>query len=203
MENCPDCDASISEYMGAGIKFCTKCGLMQKGHFEEFFHWTGNEQMYSSCYTRLKRFRKYLSRACRMQGSSTVPDETWQLLLDRAPFTSPGHIVKTLKKARVRRKCYDSLPLMVEQLCPHIKVPTLDAVEFRQALEYFSKVDEHYRKKNSFISYLFVLEYILHKLKRSDMCPYLSRIQCRKRRLKYNDILDKIFGCRTSVGVTI
>ena len=203
MENCADCETAITEYMGAGISFCTKCGTMIKGRFEEFFHWTGNEQMHTSCYTRLKRFRKYLGRACRMQGSSTVPDETWQYLLERAPFNSPGHIVKTLKKARVRRKCYDSLPLMVEQLCPEITVPTLDPAEFRLALEHFTVVDGHYRKEASFISYLYVLEYILHKIGRSDLCQYLSRIQCRKRRLKYNLILDKVFGCHVSVGVPI
>ena len=191
------------EYMGAGLRFCINCGRGQQGHFEEFDQWSSNEQLNRTCYTRLKRFRKYLARACHMQSTSSVPDETWQYLVDHGPYTSPGHIIRTLKASKLKRKCYDSLPLMVANMCKGVVVPTLDTTEFRQALEYFAKIDKHYHKNPSFISYLYILEYILHKLQRQDMCVYISRIQCHKRRLRYNGILDKIFGERCPVHAVL
>ena len=36
-------------------------------------------------YTRAKRFRKYLMRACMSQGLSSVPDETWKYLESHRP----------------------------------------------------------------------------------------------------------------------
>ena len=202
-----ECDGCMQEtrfeYLGAGLRFCISCGLGQQGHFEEFDQWSCNEQMNRTCYTRLKRFRKYLGRACHMQNTSSVPDETWQYLVDHGPYSNTKQIIRVLKVSKLKRKCYDSLPLMVSSLCKGAAVPTLDAMEFRQALEYFSKIDSHYRKSPSFISYLYILEYILHKLGRKDMCTYLSRIQCQKRRLQYNGILDKIFGERCPVHAVL
>lgn len=198
----PECrgckNAPRWEYIGAGLRSCMECGVLTTGVFEEFDSWSSNEQINRSCYTRLKRFRKYLHRACHLQSSCSVPDETWQYLLERGPYHSAGHIVKTLKAAgkTIKRKCYDSLPLMVHKLCM-LAVPSLDAIEIRKAIEHFSVIDRHFRN-GPFVSYLFVLEYILHKIGRPDICPFTSRIQCRKRRAKYNELLDGIFGteCR-------
>jgi hypothetical protein len=35
---------------------------------------------------------------------------------------------------------------------------------------------------------------------RPDICPFLSRIQCKKRRAQYNDILDQIFETPCRIG---
>jgi len=104
-----------------------------------------------------------------------------------------------LKRSKLKRKCYDSLPMLSNHLCTDVHVPTLDPAEFRKALEYFGVIDRHYKDKNSFISYLYVLEYVLHKMQRQDLCPFLSRIQCKTRRHQYNILLDKIFGERVPV----
>ena len=89
--------------------------------------------------------------------------------------------------------------MMCQHLCTDTTVPTLDDIEFHTALEHFSTIDKHYKKESSFISYLYILEYILHKMERRDLVPFLSRIQCRTRRSQYNCILDKVFGTRVSV----
>ena len=47
------------------------------------------------------------------------------------------------------------------------------------------------------------LEYILHKIGRPDILPYLSRIQCRKRRVHYNGVLDGIFGTHVHVPAIV
>lgn len=193
----------VWDYMGSGIKFCTTCGAMSRGTFEEYDIWSPNEQLTRSCYTRSKRFQKYLANACHMQSSSSVPNVTWEHLINHGPYSRPSQIIRTLKKSKLKRKCYDSLPLMCAQMCPEMTVPTLDPGEFRRALEYFGVVEKHYKNKTSFISYLYILEYILHKLGRQDMCPFLSRIQCRQRRYSYNLLLDSIFGERVSVNANI
>ena len=84
-DKCIACGAAtVFDYIGAGIRSCTLCGTTQMGPMEEYdMMWCPNEQMVRTCYTRLRRFRKYLSRACNMQSSSTVPDETWQYLMER------------------------------------------------------------------------------------------------------------------------
>ena len=200
-QSCPNCETDnvVWDYMGSGIRFCTTCGGMSKGNFEEFDTWSPNEQMNRTCYTRLKRFRKYLSNACQMQSTTNVPNETWQYLIDHGPYSRPAQIIRTLKRSKLKRKCYDSLPMLSRHLCTQLEVPTLNPIEFRKALEHFAAVDDHYKEETSFISYLYVLEYILHKIERQDLCPFLSRIQCRTRRVKYNLLLDKIFGERVAV----
>ena len=199
--SCPGCKKTQQrwDYLGSGVRFCMDCGTLASGVFEEFDAWSSNEQINRSCYTRLKRFRKYLHRACRLQSSSSVPDETWQYLIERGPYHDARHIVRTLKAAgsTIKRKCYDSLPLMVSSLCG-ISMPSLDPAEIRQALEYFSVIDRHFSNR-PFVSYLFILEYILHKLGRPEICSFTSRIQCRKRRAKYNELLDGIFGSKCRV----
>ena len=178
---------------GNGMSVCTQCGVAQAGAYgtESFCQ---NEAVHPRvCYTRRKRFKKYLNRARMVQSGTTVPDETWQYLLERAPYRRPYDIVRTLKAARhLKRKCYDSLPLLARHMCPG-KVPELDSAETAKCYRLFDVVDASFGD-GPFISYLYVLEYILHKIERSDLCPYLSRIKCRKRRFKYNMQLNRIFG---------
>ena len=200
-QNCPVCNQqhAVWDYMGSGIRFCTTCGGMSSGNFEEFEAWSPNEQMNRTCYTRLKRFRKYLSNACQMQSTTNVPNATWEYLIAHGPYSRPAQIIRVLKRSKLKRKCYDSLPMLSHHLCTDVHVPTLDPTEFRKALEYFAVIDRYYKDQNSFISYLYVLEYVLHKMQRQDLCPFLSRIQCKTRRHQYNILLDKIFGERVAV----
>jgi len=83
-------------------------------------------------------------------------------------------------------------------MCPDCPVPELYHTEIAECYRLFDAVDTAFGS-GPFISYLYVLEYILHKIKRSDLCPYLSRIKCRKRRFKYNVQLNNIFGSPCTV----
>ena len=86
---------------------------------------------------------------------------------------------------------------MVHELCPHIQVPNISAEECREAMELFSVIDQKYDDSNSaFVSYIFILEYILDFMGRGDMLPFLSRIQCSKRRAVYRRKLDELFTRR-------
>ena len=44
------------------------------------------------------------------------------------------------------------------------------------------------------MSYIFCLEYILKKMHRHDMLPYISQIKCPKRRRDYEFRMIEIFG---------
>jgi ribosomal protein L37AE/L43A len=193
-EKCVACKSAVFDYIGAGLRSCTQCGMTLLGQMEEYgAMWCPNEQMVRSCYTRLRRFKKYLSRACHMQSCSTVPDETWEYLFARVPFNGPKSIMRCLKKSKLKRKCYDSLALMTKHLCSEWDVPSMTDGEFRHALEMFGVVDEHFKDKKSFCSYLYVLEYILRKMGRDDIVPFVSVIQCCRRRNDYQSLLDRIF----------
>ena len=183
---------------GYGTLVCTRCG-------RENFTWILSQQSsYSpycvplhsqATYTRLKRFRKYLQRASMQQSASTIPPDTWDYLLAGAPYRGPRNIVRRLKKApkQIRKKCYDSLPLLVKMLCPHIRVPRLIESDKLNALTAFRKLDAAYNAGEPFVSYLFALEYILKHIGRADVLPFINKICCRKRRYAYSRRLDKIF----------
>ena len=146
------------------------------------------------CYTRLKRFKKYLFRAMRQQSANSVPKETWEYLLARRPFRDSKHVQQALKQARhLKRKCYDSLPYLTAALCPHIKVPSLDEQEKDRALQMFGRIDIAIRA-GPFVSYLYCLEFILDRMGRQDVCAHINCIQCPKRRATYKLRLDQIFG---------
>jgi len=191
---CDSCGGSIFEETGYGINFCVHCGMGKPGMpiVNETTFFRSDRVFPKQCYTRLKRFKKYMHRAMRMQSSSTIPQETWQYLLDHRPYTNAQHVQTVLKKARhLKRKCYDSLPFLTNALCPHIEVPELDQKEKARALHMFRKIDRAI--KGPFVSYLYCLEYILRAMGRGDMCPYINRIQCPKRRARYKTKLDGIF----------
>ena len=153
-------------------------------------------------YTRAKRFKKYLARACMRQSNNSVPDQTWKYLLDRRPYKGPRHILRVLKGAgrTLRKKCYDCLPMLVHHLCD-IKVPVLCDLEVASAMELFKVIDAAFPKEGGFMSYAYALEFILCKLNREDLLPFLSGIQCTKRRAHYHQLLTRVFKGE-SVGET-
>lgn len=188
------------DYHLNGSASCTFCGALSTscsgGFCDNFLHPFQLVSMLqqSQTYTRKKRFRKYLQRASRSQVMTSIPDATWKYLLDNQPYLGPKDILAKLKKAPLQRKCYDSLPLMTQYLCRDVHVPSLTIVEIEQGLCMFDKIDQAFPKKGSFISYVFILEYILKRLNREDMLPFVSRIQCPKRRADYAKQLDDIFN---------
>ena len=206
--NCPHCTrAAYWDLHYNGTASCTACGVLcQSTAFEgfqtSFAHGYSplNTLQQNATYTRIKRFQKYLNRASMRQSMNSVPDATWEYLLPLAPFHSPGHIMRTLKKAKLKRKCYDCLPLLTFHLCPTHKVPQITDAEYGAALEYFRAIDHAFPERGSFMSYLYVLEFVLVQIGRQDILPYISRIQCQKRRANYAQRLAAIIRDAISDG---
>lgn len=196
---CTEClsrkDVRTTDY---GTLVCASCGV-------ENFSWVlSSQSSYApycvplhtqATYTRIKRFRKYLQRASMEQSASTIPATTWEYLLVGAPYKSPGSIVQRLKKApkRIRKKCYDSLPLLINTLCPHLKVPRMYETDKLRAMSAFRKLNAAYQTGEPFVSYLYALEYILEHIGRRDVLPFINKICCRKRRAAYRVRMNKVF----------
>ena len=200
---CSNCNApAFWDMHYNGSASCMRCGALSQSQSFNFIHgYTPlNSLQQNVAYTRTKRFQKYLNHACMKQSIKSVPDETWKFLLDNKPYNSPGHIVHTLKRAKLKRKCYDCLPMFVLHLCDNCDVPTLTEREYNLALNYFRVVDQAFPNKGSFMSYLYVLEFILTHMGRTDMLPFISRIHCRKRREKYKRHLTSIITSALSDG---
>ena len=200
IERCVNCNARnairITVY---NSKVCTMCGIEDFGAILSTEHAFGEYMVplhTPATYTRVKRFRKYLQRASMAQSNNTIPEVTWDYLMKGAPYNGPANIVQRLKKApkTVRKKCYDSLPLLVKLLCPHLQVPVLDERDKLQALIAFKVLDDAYCRGEPFVSYLFALEYILILIGRLDMVPYINKISCRRRRSEYKFRLDRVFS---------
>ena len=198
---CVACKAggTLLRHTEYGTLVCTQCGV------EDFSFVLSPYSAYSSycvplqsttTYTRIKRFRKYLQRASMQQSSASIPEATWAYLLEGQPYRGPGNIVRRLKKApkHIRKKCYDSLPLLVKHLCPHIEVPRLTEADKLCAITSFRTLDTAYNNGEPFVSYLYALEYILKRINRADVVPFINKICCRKRRAAYRVRLDKIFS---------
>ena len=197
MDKCGACKGDVVQTL-YGSLVCTRCGV------ENFSNIFDSKTAYMSycvplvapaSYTRQKRFRKYLQRAAMQQSGASVPQSTWEYLFKRAPFKTPRGIICHLKNApkKIRKKCYDCLPLLIKVLCPHLHVPTLPESDKYLALAAFKQLDHAYTKGEPFVSYLFALEYILELIGRADMLPFINKIQCRKRRYRYRKRLDKIY----------
>ena len=194
LETCKTCGTSCFEIGGFGLDFCVRCGLGKPGAIQCDSFVRQDRLSGHQTYTRLKRFKKYLFRAMRMQSGVTIPQETWDYLLERRPYRDAKHVQYTLKQARhLKRKCYDSLPFLTAALCPDLRVPTINEVEKGKAIHLFRKIDASIQS-GPFVSYLFCLEYILKKLGRADVCEFINCIQCPKRREAYKIKLDTIFG---------
>ena len=190
---CVSCGSTVFEVGGFGLDSCTGCGLGTKGLIADTYGYIPTDRMFpTQLYTRRKRFKKYLQRANRSQSSNTIAPETWQYLLDRAPFRDAAHVHATLKAAKhLKRKCYDSIPLLCSHLCD-MEVPSLTEPEMHLAMRHFDTIDAALRDV-TMISYLYCLEYIFRKIGRDDMTAYINRIKCVKRRRAYRQRLDHIF----------
>ena len=126
-----------------GTASCMNCGVLVKNEMfdspcDNFMH--SFQSMSVLCqtqtYTRAKRFKKYVHRACMRQSVNSVPDPTWKYLLDHRPYSGPPHILRTLKRAgrKLKNKCYDCLPLLVHHLC-EVTVPVLSDREIATAMD--------------------------------------------------------------------
>ena len=197
MDHCAECNVPLveTEY---GSQVCTSCGVE---NFKSILTSSASTQAYcvplcsTATYTRLKRFKKYLNRSTMSQSQNSIPPVTWDYLLAGSPYSSPQAIVRRLKKApkSVRKKCYDSLPLLVHHLCPKYKVPRLNEIEKMLAIRAFLVLERAYQEGEQFVSYLYALEYILQLIGRTDMLPCINKISCKKRRSAYKLRLNRIF----------
>ena len=103
---------------GYGTVVCMYCGIESPGGSlcvdASYMYPRGYEITVTrkQPYTRAKRFRKYLMRACMSQGLSSVPDSTWKYLQEHGPYSGPRDILLRLKRSKLNNKCYDSLPIM-------------------------------------------------------------------------------------------
>lgn len=173
---------------------CRTCGIEQFGMMLPVWNqWSPNETVNQVTYTRRKRFKKYLQRASKHQSNNSIPRETWEYLFKNAPYSDVGGIIHALKRGKLRKKCYDSLPLIATALLD-TPVPNLTEQEKNRALSIFELVDNDYSHDEPFCSYLYILEYILIHIGRSDVVAFLNKIQCPKRRDKYKRRLDSIIA---------
>ena len=198
-KNCRSCRGRAFEVGGFGLDVCLNCGVARPGVIADHNPYVLRDRIVSqTTYTRRKRFKKYLNRANRKQSANTVPCDTWAYLIDRGPYQNPGQVHRALKTAKhLKRKCYDSLPLFCMHLCEGLTVPRLSDSNIASAMSLFDVIDRKL-DRDSMISYLFCLEYILGKIGRADMLPYISRIKCTRRRGHYKTRLDQMF-CNSSV----
>jgi len=201
---CKGCKKAALYETPYGTMVCTRCGVEHPGFLGVTATVSSSYRvpLLPGCnYTRVKRFRKYLQRASMQQSAASVPQETWEYLLARQrerPFLGPQDIIMGLKRAgsAVKRKCYDSLPLLVKTLCPHIRVPTINESDKYKAYTAFRQLDEAWEADRPFVSYLYALEFILTHIGRADVLPYINKIKCRKRRHAYRECLRDIFSSK-------
>jgi len=66
-------------------------------------------------------------------------------------------------------------------------VPLLTNMESLRAMDEFNYIESQFPRGAKFVSYLYLLEYILVLIGRSDILPFLNRIQCTKRRRIYDE----------------
>ena len=202
--HCTHLDNCLTE-TGYGTRICMQCGIEAHGgpfcKEPSYMYPRGHELTIrrKQPYTRAKRFRKYLLRACMSQGLSSVPDGTWRYLQSHKPYSGPREILFRLKRSKLDNKCYDSLPIMTKHMCPHLKVPEITYEDTKLALRMFDRIELGFPKGSKFVSYLYLLEHILVSIGRQDMLPFLNRIQCPKRRRQYEERirLSTSSGCPT------
>ena len=165
---------------GYGTRICMQCGIEAHGgpfcKEPSFMYPRGHELTIrrKQPYTREKRFRKYLMRACMSQGLSSVPDDTWRYLQEHRPYTGPREILFRLKRSKLNNKCYDSLPIMTKHMCPHLTVPEITYEDTKLALRLFGRIEQGFPKGSKFVSYLYLLEHVLSHIGRQDMLPFLN-----------------------------
>ena len=196
------CDNSLLVQSDYGTVICTQCGIETQITLEPHeASWTNFE--YSPpivrVYSRPDRWKTIVAKVVGNHSGPPSKDPVWDYLeKNRLMCKSPQDILKLLRKSSLKNKHYQCLHTFAKAFQINYRHPSVNPqiVELKLGI-YFDFVNSHWLKhftKNShFISYAWLIEQGLTFYGFREYLPYLKKLMCHSRRMKYVSTLSTLF----------
>ena len=196
---CP-CPPAFALDLGWGMSTCRRCGNSKAVQLQNVVNYAvpcPNRAPYS----RRKRYIRLLSNTF---GSrvSRLHEPIVEKLVASGP-ASVADIYEFIRNSRTRAfKRYDAVCILAANILD-FKATPLTLPQLRWAEFVFRDIEiRHSRVKGTFPAYSWICERALQELGRSDLCQFVHRLKCKKRRRvyekTYGDLIRIPAGARVS-----
>lgn len=192
---CEKCNP-IHLFFEDGVQVCSKCGNCD-GNTRRFVTsinaW--NDPLQICFYQRKKRFEQIMLKI--VWPTIENKDVPVYKLLSGKRYNSAQHVMRTLKKLKVKDKRYHSIHAFCKYFQRDYIPPTLFTLQNKKnALCVFRNVEEMFLKHKSdvpFFSYAWLIRKILNLLDLHEFDLYIKKIRCPKRNLYYEEMFNDLY----------
>lgn len=185
--DCP-CPPACAIDLGWGMQTCRRCGTSKAVQLQNVVNYAVPSPNRAP-YSRRKRFVRLLSNTFSARVS-----RLHKPFLDALTASRPRSVdgiygfIRASKDRAFKR--YDAICLLAFHLLDKKSVP-LTLSQLRWAEFAFREIEHrHGRIKGTFPAYSWICERCLQELGRSDLCQFVHKLKCKKRRLVY----ERLYG---------
>lgn len=177
---------------------CTMCGMMYEYVLActyETCSYTQSHSPFFSGYSRSKRFKSLVSNIL-YPTTSVADDNMLKFFIENKLTPLQAHIEQTLRSSGLKDKRYGSIHLFSQLFSPDYKPIVIEQLRKheKKLCFFFEKFEQKYIQLfyQGFISYNFVLEYLLNGLKLYEFIPFIKKTKCRRRLKHYKSQLKQL-----------
>ena len=198
------CDNTLLVQSDYGTVICTKCGLETQITLEPHEASPGGASFEFSppivrVYSRPDRWKTVVSKIVGNHPGPPQNDPVWDYLKNNShKCSSPRSILQLLRKSGLKNKHYQCLHTFAKAFQSDYSPPRISptVVEHKLGI-YFDFVNNSWLKfsdpKSPFISYAWLLEQGLTFYGFREYLPFLKKLMCHTRRMKYVSILHSMY----------
>ena len=195
-----DCPADSIMDLGWGMGTCRQCGVSVPMQIQNVVNYAVPCPSRAP-YSRRKRFMRLLGNAY-----GTRVSKLHQPIIDALYTAKPESLTDIYEFIRTSseraHKRYDALGFFAIHILDQ-KVEPLSLAELRWAEFTFREIEyKHSHVRGTFPAYSWICEQCLLKLGRSDLCQFVHRLKCKKRRQVYQDVYGSLIIAPGGVGGT-
>ena len=196
-----DCPATDLIDLGWGMATCRRCGVSTRMQLNNVVNYPVPCPSRAP-YSRRKRFMRLLGNSY-----GTRVSKLHQPIIDALYAAKPktlAHIYDFIRTSTVRsHKRYDALAFFAIHVLDETVKP-LTLAQLRWAEYTFREIQhKHGRLRGTFPAYSWVCERCLLALGRQDLCRFVHKLKCKKRREVYASLYGSLITAPCGVGEAV
>lgn len=180
-------------------KVCTQCGCEEKclqNCTTMNCGFTMRHSPFLSGYSRKKRFRGMVDAL--FWPTPCNADSKMLKYLSTHPCNRRDAIIETMAASSLKDKRFSSIHMFCRLYDTTYMEPSHgDLFEMLKNMVFaFEEIESKFKLRFTgipFINYTFLIRHLLTKLKYTSYLPFVKKLKCQKRRMRYNNMLKELF----------
>ena len=186
------CSCESHKIVDGPTKICTTCGGVEDALVNRDYH-SCRDALQQCVYSRSKRFENLLDSVLYPVFSNK--DTQMYKLLEQKRFATVPDLVAFMRATSLLDKRFNSIHTFTTLVVDDYTALPPPSLEYkRRVLRLFDEILCRYRSSHSqFFSYPWLLNKLLTLTGRTEYSPFIKKIRCKKRREKYETLLQDLF----------